>query len=487
MHVATVEDIIKLIRECARSGKAADVPVARAPMLRLRVAAGGRSASWGVLYRMKGDRRQRRIRLGTAAYGLDRQVRGGLTIDDARKAARVLAADIARGIDPLERAAAAAEERRKVAEEKRRLAQRITVAEAVHSYVAAKSDLRSIKNIGGILRCHLVARHGDRALDDLTRAHVMRMRDEIVAAGHRRHADHVVSMTRALLNWAKRRQYVTENAAAGLDRVQSRKATRRERVLTAAEVRALWLLLDSADINTAASAKRIIRVALLTGQRANEIAGMRRSELSADLMLWSVPGSRMKAGQPHVLPLPPMVRHIIAEALAETSGSEAPAKTRGSEALAKTRTSLVFPGRGGKVIATAGLSHAMQHLNAKLAFVDADGNPSPARLHDLRRTLVTGLQHLGTPEAIYKRIIAHTASDGATAHYAHAELTREAGLALLRWQRAVTDMVRGGDPLATHGDTMRDAERAVLGADLLVTAEKPQSANVVGLRLVGGA
>src|SRR5262249_58945090 len=45
------------------------------------------------------------------------------------------------------------------------------------------------------------------------------------------------------------------------------------------------------------------RASLLTGQRRNEVAGARWSEIDLKEKLWTIPAERMKAGAAHEVPL----------------------------------------------------------------------------------------------------------------------------------------------------------------------------------------
>lgn len=89
-------------------------------------------------------------------------------------------------------------------------------------------------------------------------------------------------------------------------------------MLTADEIRWFWQACESVDAPLAPGAPRpfgpLLKVLLLTGQRRNEVAGMTRDELSDDGATWNIPGSRTKNGRAHVVPLPPMVRELIASA-----------------------------------------------------------------------------------------------------------------------------------------------------------------------------
>lgn len=57
-------------------------------------------------------------------------------------------------------------------------------------------------------------------------------------------------------------------------------------------------------------APRALEFAILTAARSGEVRGMQWSELAGDV--WTVPGSRMKGGAEHRVPLTPRVRAILA-------------------------------------------------------------------------------------------------------------------------------------------------------------------------------
>ena len=192
---------------------------------------------------------------------------------------------------------------------------------------------------------------------------------------------------------------------------------------------------------------------------------MRRSELSPDLMLWTIPARRMKAGREHVLPLPPGAREIIKGALAETKGA------------------IVFPNRSGTTITATVMSRSMKKLQLKLKFKDADGEEDPAKMHDLRRTMATGFQSLGVPTEVGKAALAHSdKGDVHGTHYAQSDLCREVREALVRWQAAVTQMVRGQDPFAFRSEDALEMERRLLGQDQVVAATQVLPDNVLPMQ-----
>jgi integrase len=217
--------------------------------------------------------------------------------------------------------------------------------------------------------------------------------------------------------------------------------------------------------------RRIIRLGLLLAQRANEIAGMRRSELSADLRFWTIPRERMKAGRVHIIPLPPMARKIIAEALAETTGA------------------LVFasPRTKGQYRTTT-ISDTMAELQKHLQFKDADGEPDPAKFHDFRRTLAVGVQQRGASIDVVKAILAHSNSaDMTRERYAQSDLCRDVITALVKWQADIAAMVRGEDPLAFDAKDADAIEREILGDTLTIPAAAAPAPNVIPMRRAAAA
>lgn len=461
-------DTIAAFVQACRDGGDSATKVPDAPGLWFRMTSQG-VMSWSLVYRARGSNVVRRYSLGRYP---------DVPLREAREEAQEWRTRIAKGEDPHEEARRLRqEEADERAEVKRQAAEaaaataalkaRLTVREACEQFYIAKAGARSVRNMRNMLENQLVRRFGDKALVDLTRADVTRMQNEIAAAGNKRNADNVTSTTRSLLSWAVDQRHVTENIAARFKKKQGKGEGTRERKLSAAEIKALWLLLDRDDVGLSPTMRRIIRLAILLGQRANELGGMRRSELSPDLMTWTIPAARMKAKQPHRLPLPPHARAIIAEAIDGLTGP------------------VVFPSKIGAPFRTTSLSHSMAKLQRHLGFCDADGAPNPAKLHDLRRTMVTGMQKLGVQEQVYKRVIAHTEKDVTAAHYAQSDMERDMAEALAKWQKAVAQMVRGEDPFASKVDDTVEMERRILGADLIVSASAPQAENVVPMKRAG--
>jgi integrase len=120
----------------------------------------------------------------------------------------------------------------------------------------------------------------------------------------------------------------------------------------------------------------ILKLLLLTGCRRDEIGGLMWSEVDLNARTITIPGSRTKNKQEHVVPLSDTAMFILA-GIAKREGREH-----------------VF----GRTLA-AGFSG---WSSAKAEF-DALINIPEWVVHDLRRTVRTGIDKLGTPPHLAKR------------------------------------------------------------------------------------
>ena len=189
---------------------------------------------------------------------------------------------------------------------------------------------------------------------------------------------------RAAFAWAVKRGTVRANPFADLPVAKS--IAKRERVLSDAEIAEIWRAAGEA----AAPYGTIIRLLILTGQRRGEVAGMTWGEISEDLATWTLPGERTKNGAAHTVPLSAPARDLLRALLPEDA----------NERLANG--GLVLPGAVGTPF--AGWSKAKRALDkaimdARVKAAAAAGTIAaplvPWSVHDLRRTVATGLQRLG--------------------------------------------------------------------------------------------
>src|SRR5262249_32593543 len=136
----------------------------------------------------------------------------------------------------------------------------------------------------------------------------------------------------------------------------------------------------------------IVRLLMLTGQRRDEVAGMTWAEISEDLTTWTIPGMRTKNGVPHLVPLSQPVRELLQGLLSGAGRLHVAHQDR------RTKLALVLPGERGTSF--SGWSKAKSQL-------DRASGVSGWWLHDLRRTVATGLQRLGVRLEVTEAVLNH--------------------------------------------------------------------------------
>jgi integrase len=239
----------------------------------------------------------------------------------------------------------------------------------------------------------------------------------------------------SFFSWLKRQRRVEGNPCLNLSRPAG--AVARDRVLSNDEVRWFWQACDSVDAPRVPGAARpfapLLRLLLVTGARLNEVAGMTRAELSEDGATWSLPGSRTKNTRPHIVPLSPMARDLIASVKGKGEGS-----------------SFIFTTTGRSRV--SGWSRTKKRLDAAMLAIakkerGKDAVIAPWRLHDLRRTAVTGMVELGIAPHLVELIVNHVsgARAGVAGVYNRSEMLAERKAALERWAAHVQGLVAPRD------------------------------------------
>jgi integrase len=187
----------------------------------------------------------------------------------------------------------------------------------------------------------------------------------------------------------------------------------RTRVLSEGELRAIW----GACRDNAFGA--IVKLLLLTGQRKSEIGFLRWDEIREEQIL--LPGERTKNKRDHVVPLSDAAKEILEKFRADG------------------RTH-VF---GRYDTGFGGWNTAKRELDARIA--DA-GNALPYwTLHDLRRTVATGMADLGVQPHIVEAVLNHVSGHkrGVAGIYNRATYDKEKREALNLWTEHVTALVEG--------------------------------------------
>ena len=346
----------------------------RARGLALRLRPGG-SPRWVFVYR-DDTGKQRRYPIGEANPNAAEQRPDSFTLDQAQAVARDLRADVKAG-----REAGASIAAKQVEEIK---AKPTLFSAIVERYLAARRPDAPIEKLRmkprshvectRHLQVHLKALHG-LPLEAIERAHIDAELEKIgnVAAVT---ADKVRSTLSAMYVWAISKGICNVNPVAGTMALSEYKP--RERALDDAELAAVW---RAATLD--APYGRIVRTLLLTGCRRDEIGGLRWAEIesanNSGKALIALPAERTKNGVPHAVPLSTAALAVLATVKATEREFVFSRTDRGFSAWSKNKT---------KLDKAAALKE-------------------PWTLHDLRRTVRTGMGKLGVQPHIAEAVLNH--------------------------------------------------------------------------------
>jgi integrase len=218
----------------------------------------------------------------------------------------------------------------------------------------------------------------------VTRQHVIDIVNAVAMRGAARRADTTRIVIGSIYAFGIDRGLVEHNPASDM---RNRHAYRPRDVVASTEViRRLWFAIDDGEAVMTPAMGTIVRLALLTGQRRGEIAGVRKSDLELDgeRPTLTIPRGRAKNRLAHRVPLSPQARQLLEAACAKAGESP-----------------FVFPGMGANgSISPRSVSKAMERTRAKLGFSDIT-------VHDLRRTVGSYLTRYGVPKDVRQRVLNH--------------------------------------------------------------------------------
>lgn len=297
-----------------------------------------------------------------------------------------------------------------------------------------------------VWRLHLNGRVGDRPLKALTRAEIRACVREIASSAGHRTANYGHAVLRRIYNYGIREELLDANPAQFplLFKLASR-----ERVLTEAEVRGLWNVWAVARFGLKLGVARptaiALQLCLATVQRAGEVAGMHADELDWKTNSWTLPGNRTKNRRSHHVPLSPLSRRLIHEALYLATAIKQPDDpTQSAPKELYEYRGYVFPGADGKGPIERGVvTRAMTRVCAKLKIEDAS-------THDLRRTGASMMasERCGIRGEVISRLLNHTPmGTPITQVYNRYDYATEKRAALDLWSETLLSIANG-----TSGD-----------------------------------
>lgn len=328
---------------------------------------------------------------------------------EARKKARQILSDIEFKADPVS----------VLPKPTRRSPTGLTVRALWPEYRKARGHLRSVAEIERVFNRHILPEFGDRAADTITRSEITRFIDGIARTAPVM-ARNTLGYLSSFYSWAlPRLDQMPANPCRDAGRPPAPKA--RERVLTEEEVGALWHVLEGEGKPFGPA----IKLLLLTGQRRNEVFDADRREFDLGAKLWTISGHRAKNGATQLVPLTPAALAIVKELLNDT------------------RSDKLLPARGNWDMSASGFSKAMRRIRECLE-QELDHPVPHWTLHDLRRTLATGLQRLGVRLEVTEAVLNHLSGSrsGIVGVYQRHNYFHEKKLALSAWERELKRLSR---------------------------------------------
>ena len=410
----------------AKAGQRTDYPDGLIAGLVLRVSPDG-SRSFSLTYRVKGDPRKRRLTLGSYPV---------LKLGEARDKARHALIEAKAGKDP-------ATERRAA---KSRAPDTVdnVIGDFVKRYLQAKGRAPSyVRNMRRTFEIHVIPKWRGRDLKSITRRDVIQLLDPIMDQGLPIAANKALAALRKLFAWALSRDIIDASPVAGIEPPGEEK--RRERVLSDDELCELWPQFSALGYPWA----QFFQMALATGQRRTEVAGMRWEDIDETDQTWTLPSELTKPGRTHVVPLSALAQEILAECRKE-------ALARLEKVGAYVFTTTADRPISGYSKMKARLDRTVGDARKKRDLQDLE----PWTIHDLRRTVGTGLGKLGISRFHIARVLNH-ADSSVTGIYDRHEYLPEKRYALDTWARYLGDLVSPPtDKIVTmRPNTMRDDPR----------------------------
>jgi len=216
-------------------------------------------------------------------------------------------------------------------------------------------------------------------------------------------------------SWAMRMGLATANPCIGSVNPPT---AARDRVLTGDEIARVWHACGDDDHG------RIIKLLICLGARRQEIGAISWPELDLDSPQpsWTLPKERSKNGRAHTLPLMPMALAIIQSVPRMVS----------RDLLFGTRADYGFSSW------PQGKAALDEHL--------AD-TVKPWVVHDLRRSVATGMADIGVAPHIIEHILNHQSGhrSGVAGIYNRSNYARETRTALALWEDHLRTLIAGGE------------------------------------------
>ena len=276
------------------------------------------------------------------------------------------------------------------------------------------SKTRSAREISRLLRRKVNPRWGTRSVHEIGKRQIIELVTEVAARGTPSAANKLLKVVKAFLGWCVGRAILDVSPANGLAAPARERA--RDRLLEDDELARILRAARQMD----GPYDGIVALLALTGQRREEVAQLTWDEVDLASHTWTLPASRTKNGKPHIV-------HLSKEAIVV----------------------LMRVPKLGKFVFSLSGTKPFQSFSAAKHKLDKLSGVSDWRLHDLRRTCVSGMARLGVPPHVADKVLNHQSGtiSGVAAVYQRHEFLAERKDALERWSAHLARLLETIDRL----------------------------------------
>lgn len=390
------------------------------------------SVSFVVMRRRAGDAQPTRVTLGRYP---------AMSLAEARAQAREAVGLLAAGTTP-------AQSRQREREERTARTFGAIAERFIREHV---SKLRTARAVEATIRRELIPVLGERPIGEIRRRDLIGLVEAIVARGANRQpgrrrpkaggphsARHTLAAARKLFGWALARDIegLQDNPCGAIKAADLLgPLVARDRVLRDDELRLVWRAAEEREYPFGS----LVKLLILTGQRLREIAEAQWNEVDLGARMLTVPAARMKGKVAHSVPLSEAALAILAE-LPRFTGPYVFSTTGGARPISGfSKMKARFDRKVAEIVAreraeliAAGMSRA--------AAAERVREVAQFTIHDVRRTVRTGLAAAGVPVFDAELIVAHRQS-GVHATYDLHRYDHEKRAGLERWEARLRRIV----------------------------------------------
>jgi integrase len=269
------------------------------------------------------------------------------------------------------------------------------------------SQNRSAREISRMLRREVGSAWGSRSIHEISKRDVIDIVSAIEQRGAPVAADKALKAIKTFFRWSVGRAVLDRSPADGVP--LPAKQVARDRVLSDGELARVIL----AGRQIGGPYGDIVEVLALTGQRREEVAQCTWDEIDLKTRTWKLSSDRTKNAKSHEV-------HLCAPVIAVLSRAN---------------------GQGKFVFSRSG-DTSFQDFSAARREIDQLSGVSGWRLHDLRRTCVSGMARLGIAPHVADKILNHQAGtiSGVAAVYQRHDFIAERREALETWGTHVSQI-----------------------------------------------